>query len=221
MLQFYYNPVSVNARRVWVALLEKQIPFEPILVNLDGDHLGAEFTALNPLQRVPVIVDAGFRVLESLAILDYLEAHYPSPSLMPQTNSQAIAGVRMVEMLALNELQPATLSLTGAFVGLAVAPVKLDQSRQQITAVLQVYEDLLATHQPYLLGADLTLADIVAGTLVPALPMLEYPLDAYPRLQAWVNHLEQRDSWRATTPSPKVVARALPNMKKILAQRLG
>lgn len=66
MLQFYYNPISVNARRVWVALLEKQIPFEPILINLDGDHLGAEFTALNPLQRVPVIVDAGFRVLESL-----------------------------------------------------------------------------------------------------------------------------------------------------------
>lgn len=26
MLKFYYNPVSVNARRVWIALLEKQIP---------------------------------------------------------------------------------------------------------------------------------------------------------------------------------------------------
>jgi len=31
MLKFYYNPISVNARRVWVALLEKQIPFELIL----------------------------------------------------------------------------------------------------------------------------------------------------------------------------------------------
>ncbi|WP_448572958.1 hypothetical protein [Trichothermofontia sp.] len=35
------------------------------------------------------------------------------------------------------------------------------------------------------------------------------------------NHLEQQDSWRATTPSPKVIARALPNLKKILALRLG
>ena len=38
MLKFYYLPLSVNARRVWVALLEKQIPFEPILLNLDGDQ---------------------------------------------------------------------------------------------------------------------------------------------------------------------------------------
>jgi glutathione S-transferase len=38
MLKFYYNPISINARRVWVALLEKQIPFEPILVNLDDDR---------------------------------------------------------------------------------------------------------------------------------------------------------------------------------------
>jgi glutathione S-transferase len=74
MLKFYYNPVSVNARRVWVALLEKQIPFVPILVNLDGDQLERDFTAVNPLQRVPVIEDDGFRVIESLAILDYLEA---------------------------------------------------------------------------------------------------------------------------------------------------
>lgn len=72
MLKFYYNPISVNARRVWVALLEKQIPFEPILVNLDGDQFHDDFTAINPLQRIPAIVDDKLRVVESLAILDYL-----------------------------------------------------------------------------------------------------------------------------------------------------
>jgi hypothetical protein len=30
MLKFYYNPISVNARRVWVTLLEKKISFELI-----------------------------------------------------------------------------------------------------------------------------------------------------------------------------------------------
>ncbi|WP_228016362.1 glutathione S-transferase family protein [Leptolyngbya ectocarpi] len=52
MLKFYYNPVSVNARCVWVALLEKQISFESILVNLDGDQLNNNFTAINPLLAV-------------------------------------------------------------------------------------------------------------------------------------------------------------------------
>lgn len=71
MLKFYYNPISVNARRVWAALLEKQIPFEPILVNLDGDQFHDDFTAINPLQRIPAIVDDGLWVVESLAILDF------------------------------------------------------------------------------------------------------------------------------------------------------
>ncbi len=219
MLQFYYNPVSVNARRVWVTLLEKEIPFEPILVKLDGDQFEANFMAINPFQRVPVIIDEGFRVLESLAILDYLEAQYPSPALMPR-DSQAIALVRMVEMLAVNEFQPATLPLTGSLVGLEVATPKLEQAHQRITMVLQFYEDLLTEHHPYLVGPSFTLADIVAGTLVTALPMLGWALDAYPRLQAWSDHLSQRESWQVTTPQPQVIAAAIPNMTKILAQRL-
>jgi glutathione S-transferase len=74
--------------------LSKKIPFEPISVKLDGDQFQPDFTAINPLQRVPVVVDDGFRVVESLAILDYLEAKYPSPSLMPK-DLQAYATVRM------------------------------------------------------------------------------------------------------------------------------
>lgn len=84
MLKFYYHPISVNARRVWVALLEKQLSFEPILINLDGDQLTPDFAAINPLQQIPVLVDNSLRVVESLAILDYLEAKYPAPPSFAQ-----------------------------------------------------------------------------------------------------------------------------------------
>ena len=43
MLKFYYNPVSPNVRRVWLTLLEKEIPFETVLVKLDGDQLQPDF----------------------------------------------------------------------------------------------------------------------------------------------------------------------------------
>ncbi|MFB2839708.1 hypothetical protein [Floridanema evergladense] len=43
--------------------------------------------------------------------MDYLEAKYPTPSLMPQ-EAQALAKVRMVEMITVNEIQPATPSRT-------------------------------------------------------------------------------------------------------------
>jgi glutathione S-transferase len=217
MLKFYYNPVSVNARRVWIALREKQIPFESILVNLDGDQFEDEFTIVNPLQRVPVVVDDGLRVIESLAILDYLEAKYPTPSLMPN-KPEDIAKTRMVEMVALNELQPATFPLTRPLVGLDVDPQKVDAAKARVITVMQFYENLLGDHS-YFVGETITLADIVAGTLVPSLPLFGFSLESYPRLKVWSERLALRESWQQTTPSPKVVEAALPNIRKILERR--
>ncbi|NJR52663.1 MAG: glutathione S-transferase family protein [Leptolyngbyaceae cyanobacterium CSU_1_3] len=217
MLKFYYNPVSVNARRVWVALLEKQIPFEPILVHLDGDQFDTDFTAVNPLQRVPVIIDHEFRVIESLAILDYLEAKYFTRSLMP-SKPEDIAQVRMVEMLAVVELQPATVLLTRPLVGLDVDHQKLETAKERIASVVLFYESLLGNHS-YFVGEDITLADIVAGTLVPSLPLFGFSLDLYPRLKAWSERLAMRESWQQTMPQPEVVESALPRIRKILERR--
>ncbi|KAM3104471.1 glutathione S-transferase family protein [Phormidesmis sp. 146-33] len=216
-MKFYYNPVSANVRRVWVALLEKQIPFEPILVNLDGDQFDNDFTAVNSLQRVPVIADNGFRVIESLAILDYLEAKYPTRSLMP-SNPENIATVRMVEMVAVNELQLAMLLLTRPLVGLDVDNQKLDATKERVVSVMQFYENLLGKHS-YFVGEELTLADIVAGTLLPSLYLFGFSLVPYPRLKAWLERLAIRESWQQTTPQPEVVEAALPNIRKILERR--
>ena len=212
MLKFYYNPISVNARRVWVALLEKQIPFELILVNLDGDQFDDDFTAINPLQRIPAIVDDGLRVVESLAILDYLEAKYPTPSLMP-SESEAIATVRMIGTITVVELQPATIPLTRPLVGLEVDPQKLEVAQQRVKSILHFFEELLH-EQTYFVGDEFTLAEVVAGTLVPSLP-----LEDYPHLKAWSERLTQRQSWQQTVASPEAIEAALPNIRKILERR--
>ncbi len=217
MIQFYYTSISVNARRVWIALLEKQLAFEPILVNLDGGQFEPGFTALNPLQRVPVLVDNGLRIVESIAILDYLEAKYPTPPLMP-IHPSAIALVRMVMMIAVNELQPATLPLTRPLVGLKTETHKLESAQQQISTVLKFYEDLLQG-QLFFGGEQLSLADIVAGSLVPSMPTYGFSLEAYPQLQAWSERLNSRSSWQQTTPEPEAISAALPAIKKILERR--
>ena len=212
MLKFYYNPVSVNARRVWITLLEKQIPFEPILLRLDGDQFSDEYAAINPLQRVPAIADGALQVVESLAILAYLEAQYPTPSLIPSEPAM-VARVRMVETITVVELQPETLPLTRPLVGLEVEPQKLAAAEARVTVILQFLEQLLAPG-PYFAGTDLTLADIVAGTLVPSLP-----LENYPRLSAWADRLAQRESWQKTAYTTDDIAAALPNIRKILERR--
>jgi glutathione S-transferase len=85
------------ARRVWHTLLEKKIEFEPIVMKLNGDQMQSEYVELNPFHHVPMIIDGNFRLIESLAILDYLEAKYPIPALLPK-ETQALATVKMVQM---------------------------------------------------------------------------------------------------------------------------
>ena len=80
-----------------MALLEKQIAFEPIALNLDGDQFAPDFVAINPFHRIPVLVDRDLTLVESLAILDYIDAKYPTPPLLP-TEAKALGIVRMVEI---------------------------------------------------------------------------------------------------------------------------
>jgi glutathione S-transferase len=54
MLKFYYAPISANSRRVWITLLEKQIPFEPIIIDLDGEQFQSEFTAISQQHDPPI-----------------------------------------------------------------------------------------------------------------------------------------------------------------------
>ena len=217
MLKFYYTPISANARRVWITLLEKQIPFEPIIVNLDGEQFQSEFTAINPLQRVPAIVDNELRIFESLAILDYLEAKYPIPELMPKELDE-LAISRMISMVSVTELQPAAITLTKQLLGLEVDPTSVEKARQRAIAILQFFEDAIGD-RPYFTGTTFTIADIVAGTLVPSTSMFGISLDPYPRLNAWIDRLSQRESFQQTAPTPEQVRAALPTIKKILETR--
>lgn len=77
-LQFYSGSGSPYAWRVWLALEHKRLPYELKMQSFSaGDLKKPEYLALNPRGRVPVIVDAGFSLYESAAILEYLEDAYP------------------------------------------------------------------------------------------------------------------------------------------------
>jgi glutathione S-transferase len=217
MLKFYYAPISANARRVWITLLEKQIPFEPIIVDLDGEQFQSEFTAINPLQRVPAIVDNELRIFESLAILDYLEAKYPVPELMPKELDK-LAIARMISMVSVTELQPPAITLTKQLLGLEIDPASVEKARQRAISILQFFEDTIG-NRPYFTGDTFTVADIVAGTLVPSAAMFGISLGPYPGLNAWIDRLSQRESFRQTNPTPEQVQAALPTIKKIMENR--
>ncbi len=219
MLKLYHNPISANSRRVWIALLEKEIPFEQIVVKLDGDQLTPEFLEISPFHHIPVLVDDDFALVESLAILDYLEAKYSQPTLLP-TETKALATVRMVEMVTVNELSPTLTRLTSEMMGFTKEPEKLEQAKQKAQTVLNFFEGLLG-ERPYFSSDRLTRADIVAGTMIPWLPSLGVPLDDYLKLSAWSERLMQRETWQKTQPSPEAIEAFIPQMETLIKAYLA
>ncbi|NEQ32096.1 MAG: glutathione S-transferase family protein [Leptolyngbya sp. SIO4C5] len=218
MLTLYHTPLSINSRRVWVALLEKGLAFDLVEVDLGGEQFQANFLALNPFHHIPVLVDNDFTVIESLAILDYLEAMYSSPPLMPCA-PQAIARVRMVQMVTLNELLPAMTPLIRKMMGFGEPDAEaIAQSMQQAEVVLQFWEQILGEDE--FLGADhLSLADIVAGTVAAWFPDLEVSLTNYPKLARWRDRLIQRPAWQKTQPTAEALAAFRDRMRQLMDQR--
>jgi glutathione S-transferase len=93
--------------------------------------------------------------------------------------------------------------------------IKSHSSRQKVVAVMQFYEDLLAGTTSNA-GNKITLADIVAGTLVSSLSYFGFSLDTYPNLITWSQHLESRASRQQTAPKPEAIATPMPNIRAIL-----
>ncbi len=218
MLQFYYSRLSINARRVWVTLLEKGLEFEPILMKLNGDQFQPEFLELNPFHHIPVLVDDDCKVFESLAILDYLEAKYPQPSFMP-TNAKDIGQVRTIELVTVNELPPASIVLMKDMLDVPVEDKQIEKAQQTMATALQYFEDNLDANSSYFIGEQLTYADLVAGTAVSSIPLLGISLEPYPKVSKWLGNLEQRDSWQQTAVSPEDIEKSKAVMKAILQKR--
>jgi glutathione S-transferase len=215
VLTLHHAPISPNSRRIWITLLEKELEFELVEVNLGGEQFKPDFLAINPFHHIPVLVDDGFNIVESLAILDYLEAKYPTPAMLPD-QAKELAIVRMVQLVTMNELWPAVFSLAPQLLGLPGGDSeKIKQAQQKVATVLTFFEQLL-DERPYFGSQNLTLAQVTAGTVIPWLPRGGMSLSDYPKLSAWCDRLMAREAWQATEATPE----AIEALKSVMASGL-
>lgn len=217
MLTLYHAPISPNSRRVWITLLEKGLEFELVEIKLDGDQFKPDFLAINPFHHIPVLEDDGFNIVESLAILDYLEAKYPTPAMLPK-DAKDLAITRMAQVVAAHELLPAATPLYPLMLDLPGGDLeKIEQAQQKVATVLKFFENLL-DDRPYFGSQNITLAEVVAGSIIPWLPKVGVSLNDYPKVSAWCDHLMARPAWQATNPTPEVIAAMKSRMAARMAQ---
>jgi glutathione S-transferase len=200
MLRLYHHPFSTYGRRVRVALLEKGIGHEPVVIDMAARaHRTPEYLALNPYGRVPTIDDDGFVLYESAAILQYLEATRPKPPLTPADAK----GRALVDMhLRLCDLQMARPAGAILFPKRFLPKEKWDaaaiaQAKTEIEKHLAIVEATLG-NRDYLVGDAFTLADIAYLPFLQFLPLME--IEPGPHVAAWRTRLLARPSAQATVP---------------------
>lgn len=108
MLTLYAYWRSSASHRVRIALNLKGLPYQIVPVNLvrdGGEQFSDDYRALNPQARVPLLIDGDFKLGQSQAILEYLEARFPSPALAP-SDPQQLARVRAFCLAIAADIQP-------------------------------------------------------------------------------------------------------------------
>ena len=175
-----------------IALAEKKIPWEPILVNLrEREHKRPEYLAINPAGKVPTLRDGETVVYDSTIINEYLEERYQEASLT-YADPHRRAKVRQWEDYGDNNfLRPAENIFIHGKGWRQFEPEQLQGFRQRTLESLALVENVLGGFD-YLVDR-FTYADI---TFAPRVMILEQLGISLPRnlanVRTWIDRLRRR-----------------------------
>ena len=153
----YHHPYSRAAGVVWM-LEEVGVPYELRFVDImQGGQKAAELVALNPMGKLPILVDGDAVVTESAAIGLYLADRYSLGRLAPMPDDPARATYLRWSFFAPSVIEP------GAMAKAANWPFKPSQAGWgEHEAMLRAMESAV-TGRKFLLGDRFSMADVIFG----------------------------------------------------------
>ena len=217
MLQLYIGNKNYSSwsMRPWVLLRQSGIAFEEVKLRFDSFDSNSQFkravNAINPVGKVPALVDDGFVVWDSLAIAEYLAEKHPEKSLWPH-DAQARARARSVcaEMHsgfgALRAACPmnieADLSATGQLIWRDKPAVRADVAR-----IVAMWSGLIEAYNGPMLFGAFSIADAIFAPVVMRLKTYGLPvpeeitaymerLSALPGVKAWIDDALAENDFR-------------------------
>lgn len=186
-MQLYTYYRSTASFRVRIALALKGIAWHPIPVNLarnDGEQHSAAYRAINPQERVPsLVLNDGTVLIQSPAILEYLEEVFPEPPLLPSSpleraKVRAVAAIIGCDIHPLNNVSP--LDYLRQRLGgdeIAVSNWIAEWIHAGFRGVEKLIEE-----DGYCFGPVPTLADVYLIPQIFSARRFAVPLEDYPRV---------------------------------------
>jgi glutathione S-transferase len=193
-----------NPRRVRIFLAEKRIsmPFEEVDL-MEGALRTPEFTVLNPMQRVPVLIlDDGTAISESVAICRYFEELQPEPALFGR-GAVGRANVEMwnrrVELGLFAAVATVFRHLHPKMSHLEVPQVAAwgEANKTKVVEMLSLLDATLAK-RPFIAGEDYSIADITALVAIDFMKPahIERP-EGLVNVRRWQGEVSARESAKA------------------------
>ncbi len=190
--------------RVRIALHLKGLAYDYIPVNLlDGDQRGEAYRRLNPQGLTPTLVtEDGRTLIQSLAIIEWLEEAHPVPPLLPADRDERAVVRAMADIIAC-DIHP----LNNLRVQQQLARLGLDESarlawtQRWIEDGFTALEPLIAEHTAgFAFGAEPTLADCLLIPQVYSAERREVQLTPWPAIAAVAARCEAHPAFQAAHP---------------------
>jgi glutathione S-transferase len=208
-LKLYLHPLSSYCHKALLACYENDI--EPVVV--DGSTY-AQFTAVWPLGKFPVLVDEARAeiVPESTIIIEYLALHYPGKVRLIPSDPQQAWRVRLhdrfcdlylhapIQKFATDRMRPEEQR----------DPYGIKEARGAFHTAVGLLESRLAD-QPWLMGGEFTLADCAAGPPLYYGNIFYGPLDEqHAAAAAYLRRLTARPAYRRVLREAEPFMHLLP-----------
>jgi len=203
MIDFYFGSGSPPAWRVQLTLEHKGLPYTPKLLSFGkGDTRTPEYLAINPRGKVPAIVDDGFALYESTAIMEYLDAKYPEKPVYPRDLERAATARRLIQE-AEHYLYPAIRRVTSQVWSASPSVAEIEEGRKLSAGELERFAGYLTgdSFLGELTAADYTVYSMLAileHRLAPKFPA--YAVDIPEALRALMKRVESLPYYDKTYP---------------------
>lgn len=206
-MKIYHHAMSSSARRAVATATALGIPFESHVVDLIAPADRATLVALNPNNKIPVLVDGDFVLWESHAIMRYLCAKTPAQTLYPPEPRPRAEVDRWLDW-SLAHLGPAVGPISfekmwkKLVTGADPDPALVERFEKVLHQLAAVVDRHLA-NRTWIAGPAPTLADYSIASVLMYRAKTQLPLDGYKHLLAYLGRVAELPAWRATEP-PRV-----------------
>ena len=194
----YWHPMS-SATPIAAALAELDVPHERIKVDIKaGEQRRPEYLALNPNGKVPTLTVDGAPMFEALAIQLWLGEQYGvARGLWPAAGTPE-------RLQAMSWCTWAYVTYGAVIVRLQLATmgderlrsaVHADAAREGLDQLLGLLDARLST-QPWMLGAEYSMADLLVGSVTGYSVYIGAPVAKHAHVQAWLTKVQARPAMR-------------------------